>query len=115
MPLNIVTDPNPLRIDDAGAVRWQVPRLSNLSWRIPARSDPNKCSLIRYARPRGRYSVIAFYCDTAEVEAWLREVDAEAEAIREKIEARQSHLVGIRERLLERKRASEQQNASSAK
>jgi hypothetical protein len=106
MPLNIVTDPNPLRTDAAGAVR--VGKCHVLFELVigefkRGRSPEQIVDSFDTLDLADVYSSIAFYLrHREEVEAWLREIDAEAKAIRAKIEASQPHMKGFRERLKKR-------------
>ncbi len=118
MLLNIVTDPNPLRVDSGGAIRV------------------GKCrvlfELVVHEFQRGQtpeqivhsfdtldladvYAAIAFYLrHKDEVDQWMREMDAEAEKLRAMIEASQPDSRAFREMLRQRWLAREQRHAPSA-
>ena len=118
MPLNIVTDPNPLRVDEGGAVRVGNCRVlfelvvSEFQRGQTPEQIVQSFDTLQLADV---YGAIAFYLrHRPEIEEWLRENDAQAQAIRKTIEASQPQMIGMRERLLARRRAQEQEHASTA-
>lgn len=118
MPLNIVTDPNPLRVDDGGAVRVGNCRVLFelvVSEFQRGQTPEQIVQSIDTLQLADVYGAIAFNLrHRPDVEEWLRENDAQAQAIRKTIEASQPQMIGMRERLLARGRAQEQEHASTA-
>ena len=118
MPLNVVTDTNPLRIDDGGAIRVGKCRVlfelvvnehcgGATPEDIVRRFDTLELADV--------YAAIAFFLrHRAEVEAWLVEEDEKGRKLRETIEARQPDMTEFGARLRERWILREQSHASSA-
>ncbi len=108
MGIEIKTDVPPLRQEPSGAVRVGDSRVL-LELVIRAFQDGATPETIVQRYPSTTlsdiYAVVTYYLRHPEiVDRYLAEREAEAEAVRHKIEARQGSLADIRERLLAQRR-----------
>ena len=106
MSLAVVADPAPFRTDPDGAVRVGDTRvrLASIVLRHQQGATPEQIheSFPSVLLP-DVYAVIAYYlCHRAEVDAFLVQLDAEADRIREEVEARPA-TKALREKLHARK------------
>ena len=108
MTLTISEDPVPIRIDEGGAVRVGPTRVT-LETVIHAHNQGASPEEIKYQYPSVKladiYSVIGYYLrHQTEVDAYLKQVEEKAEALRRKIESQPGYHE-LRERLLARRAA----------
>jgi uncharacterized protein (DUF433 family) len=108
MPIEILTEAPPLRVDADGAIRIGQSRVL-LELVIRAFQDGATAEEIALRYPTTTlpdiYAVIAYYLRHPDVvEQYLTQCEQQAAAVRSQIENRQNDLSGIRERLLARRR-----------
>jgi uncharacterized protein (DUF433 family) len=113
MPLTIQPEAPPLRIDDSGAVRVGNTRVLFVLVVHAFQNGATPEDIIRMYETltlADAYGAVAYYLrHREEVEAYLEEYDRQAEAVWEKIRARQGDQSEIRKRLLARKAALDAQ------
>lgn len=106
MKLDIRTDPPPLREDLGGAIRVGPTRVTLETVIYAYKSGESPEQIVEdfdTLQLADVYSVIGYYLrHQSEVDAFLREAEAEAEAIRRKIESQPGYQE-FRERLLARR------------
>jgi uncharacterized protein (DUF433 family) len=107
MPLVFEAEAPPLRADGTGAIRVGASRVL-LELVVEAFQDGATAEEIVQRYPTTTladvYGVIAYYLrHKDEVEAYLTERDRQAAEVRQRIEARQGDLAGLRQRLLSRR------------
>jgi uncharacterized protein (DUF433 family) len=112
MTLNIQPDTPPLRLTKDGVVmvgKTRVP-LETVIWTYKEGSSPEEIVASYDALTLADvYGAIAYYLNHREdVEAYMAWIEAESERVRREIEALQPDMFSLRERLLARKAARQQ-------
>jgi uncharacterized protein (DUF433 family) len=117
MPLTIQPEAPPLRIDAAGAVRVGNTRVLFVLVVRAFQNGATPEDIIRMYETltlADAYGAVAYYLrHREEVEAYLEEYDQQAEAVWEKIRARQGDQSEIRKRLLARKAALDAEQSAT--
>ncbi len=117
--LNLAPLAVPLELSEDGVYRVTVSRLplERIVEHYKAGATPEEIvDSFDILRLSDVYLLIAYYLDhKAEVEAYLREQDEEAEALRRKIEAAQPPRPGFKEELLRRQALLEKSNAPTSR
>ena len=121
MPLTILPELPPLRVDASGAVRVGQTRALFVLVVEAFKAGETPESIVEMYDTLALadvYGAVAYYLrHREEVEAYLEEYDRQAEEIRKKIEGRQGPQTGLREKLLRRlaeKQAKENPTADPA-
>lgn len=113
MKPDIRTDPPPLREDLGGAIRVGPTRVTVIYAYKSGESPEQIVEDFDTLQLADVYSVIGYYPrHQSEVDAYLREAEAEAEAIRRKIESQPGYHE-FRERLLERRASMQEPGGDS--
>ena len=111
--LSIAAEPIPLRVDSHGTVRVGDSRLTLETVLEIFKKDSSPQEIVA-ALPglelADVYAIITYYLrHRADVDAYLQKQKAKADAIRNKVEARQGDQRGLREHLLTRRAKRERQ------